>query len=123
MDHEGKDSWRHKRAGASTVVISSPQKVALIRDVTAEEAVDTLVERYLSDMDLVLTEGYKNAHRPKIEIFRDHGHDIPLCTNDPTLMTLVSDIPVNLDLPRFGLEDIDGVADLIEKTFLTRTPS
>jgi len=119
IDHEGKDTWRHKEAGASTVAISSPKKVAVIRDVTTEETLEDLIDRYFLDMDLVLAEGYKKESWPKIEVFRSGVHKTPLCTNDATLVAFVSDTPLHHDVPCFGLEDIDGIADLVEKTFLT----
>lgn len=118
IDREGKDSWRHKQAGALTVAVSSPRGVALIRDLTAEETPEALASSYFADMDLVLTEGYKALDVPKIEVFRSAVHDVPLCREDPRLVAFISDIPMGLDTPSFGLEDIDGVADLVEKTYL-----
>lgn len=71
IDHEGKDTYKHKQAGSDTVVISSPWRVAVIKDVDEEQTVDQLVASYFMDMDIVITEGYKNANKPQIEIFRD----------------------------------------------------
>ena len=118
IDHEGKDSWRHKHAGAHTVAISSPMKVAIIKDVAAEESLDGLATKYFSDVDIILTEGYKRENNPKIEVFRSYVHDKPLCTNDSRLIALVSDISLDLGVPCFGLEDIDQLADLVESKFL-----
>jgi len=53
IDHEGKDSWRHKHAGAHTVVISSPRKVAVIKDMAAEESLDGLATKYFTDVDVL----------------------------------------------------------------------
>jgi molybdopterin-guanine dinucleotide biosynthesis protein MobB len=121
IDHEGKDSWRHKQAGARTVVISSPKKVSVIKDVDAEETIDGLASKYFEDVDIILTEGYKRENRPKIEIFRSQVHDKPLCTNDDHLVALVSDIPLDLGVPRFELDDMRGLSDLVEQTFLAKT--
>jgi len=118
IDREGKDSWRHKQAGALTVDISSPRGVALVRDLAAEETPEALASSYFTDMDLVLAEGYKALGVPKIEVFRSSVHDFPLCREDPWLVAFVSDIPMGLETPSFGLEDIDGIADLVEKTYL-----
>ena len=74
VDREGKDSWRHKKAGAHTVIISSPQKVALIRDVEKDLTLDELREKLVQDVDLILSEGYKKDVQPKIEIFRKEKH-------------------------------------------------
>ncbi|MDY6952374.1 MAG: molybdopterin-guanine dinucleotide biosynthesis protein B [Thermodesulfobacteriota bacterium] len=120
IDHEGKDSWRHKRAGAHTVAISSPKKVSVIRDVQTEETLDGLALKYFQDVDIILTEGYKKQDKPKIEVFRSQAHDNPLCTKDEHLVALVSDIPLDLGVPRFELDDVQGLADLVEQTFLTK---
>jgi molybdopterin-guanine dinucleotide biosynthesis protein MobB len=118
IDHEGKDSWRHKHAGAQTVVISSPRKVAVIKDVETEETIDALAKKYFQDVDIILTEGYKREDKPKIEVFRSKMHDKPLCKEDGRLVAMVSDIPLDLGVPRFDLDNINGLADLIEQRFL-----
>ena len=118
IDHEGKDIWRHKHAGAHTVTISSPKKVAVIKDVETEETIDGLASKYFQDADIILTEGYKNEHKPKIEVFRSQAHDEPLCRDDDSLVALVSDIPLDLGVPRLELDDIKGLADLVEERFL-----
>jgi molybdopterin-guanine dinucleotide biosynthesis protein B len=118
MDHEGKDSRRHKSAGAMTVVISSPRRLGVIRDVAQEEPLDVLAQTYFSDMDLILAEGYKKANKPKIEVFRRQAHKEPLCKTDPNLIAMVSDVSLDTHVPCFGLEDIERIADLVEETFL-----
>jgi len=121
IDHEGKDSWRHKQAGACTVVISSPRKVAVVKDVDDEERLDNLLSKYFRDADIVITEGYKREAKPKIEIFRSEVHDSPLCTDDENLVAIVSDAVLDLQVPRFDLEDIAGLADLMEARFSLRS--
>ena len=61
IDHEGKDTFRHKAAGADTVAISCPWKVSIIKDVSEELTPEQLVEQYFEEVDIVLTEGYKQA--------------------------------------------------------------
>jgi len=119
IDHKGKDSWRHKQAGAATVVVSSPSKVAMIRDVPAEEPLRCLVEKYFRDRDIVLTEGFKKENMPKVEIFRKSVHQEPLCRDDEHLVALVSDTNADLGVPCFPLDDIKGLADFLVKTFLS----
>jgi molybdopterin molybdotransferase len=121
IDHEGKDSWRHKHAGARTVAISSPKKVAVIRDVETEETIDGLAAKYFQEVDIILTEGYKRESKPKIEVFRSQVHDKPLCKNDDHLVALVSDIPLDLGVPRFELDDIKGLGEFLEQRFLTKS--
>ena len=123
IDHEGKDSWRHKQAGACTVAVSSPQKLALVKDVESEETLDSLVSKYFQDVDIVLTEGYKKGDKPKIEIFRSKVGGTPICREDENLVAFVSDINADLGAPRFGPDELDGLADLLETRFLTESSS
>jgi len=116
IDREGKDSFRHKAAGADTVVVVSPKSIAMVKN-GGGETLDFVV-KYFSDMDLVITEGYKRENKPKIEVFRKARHAEPLCRDDNNLFALVTDDDLDLNVPRFGLEDIKGLADLIEKKFL-----
>lgn len=118
VDREGKDSWRHKQAGAHTTVISSPQKVALIRDVEKDLSLAELRERLIQDVDLILSEGYKKDVQPKIEIFRKEKHQELLCTKEDHLVAVVSDKEFDVGVSCFFLDDIIGVADFIEKKFL-----
>lgn len=116
MDKKGKDSWRHKAAGAETVVVVSKGKIAMVKN----ENCETLsgLEKYFDDMDLIITEGFKRKNRPKIEIFRSARNKKPLCKENDNLIPLVTDMDINLNVPTFGLEEIEALADLIEKKYL-----
>jgi molybdopterin-guanine dinucleotide biosynthesis protein B len=118
VDREGKDSWRHKQAGAHTVIISSPQKIALIRDVEKDSTLDEIRRRWIQDVDLLLSEGYKKDVQPKIEVFRKEKHKKLLCTKKDNLVAIVSDRKFNVGVPCFHLEDIKGLSNFIEKEFL-----
>jgi len=118
VDREGKDSWRHKQAGAHTVIISSPTKVALIRDVEKDLRLDEIRDKLVQDVDLILSEGYKKDVQPKIEIFRTEKHKELLCTKEDNLAAIVSDREFDVGVSCFFLDDIKGVADFIEKKFL-----
>jgi molybdopterin-guanine dinucleotide biosynthesis protein B len=118
VDQEGKDSWRHKQAGAHTVVISSPQKVALIRDVEKDLTLEEIREKLIQDVDLILSEGYKKDVQPKIEIFRKEKHKELLCTKEDNLKAIVSDRTFDIGVPCFDLEDMAGLASFIEKEFI-----
>ncbi len=118
VDREGKDSWRHKQAGAHTVVISSPQKVALIRDVEKDLMLSEIRGRWIQDVDLILSEGYKTDVQPKIEVFRKEKHKKLLCTKKDNLIAVVSNQKFRVGVPCFGLEDTRGLANFIEKGFL-----
>ena len=120
IDREGKDTWRHRAAGARTVAISSPSRVALTKQVEKELDLDSIISLYFQDEDLVLTEGYKSANKAKIEICRKERDAEPLCSQADGLVAVVSDFPVAADVPCFGLEDVAAVADFLEERFLRR---
>jgi molybdopterin-guanine dinucleotide biosynthesis adapter protein len=121
IDHEGKDTWRHKQAGAQTVVISSPRKIALIKEVSEEIGLDDIVAQFFGDMDIVITEGYKKGGKPQIEVFRQAAHATPLHTRQApgTLVAVVSDVAVDLGVPRIDVNDIAKIADFIEIKFIS----
>jgi molybdopterin-guanine dinucleotide biosynthesis protein B len=119
VDREGKDSWRHKQAGAHTVVISSPNKVALIRDVEKDLTLEEIREKLVQDVDLILSEGYKKDVQPKIEIFRKEKHKELLCTKEDNLVAIVSNKTFDIEgVPCFFLDDINSLAGFVEKRFL-----
>ena len=122
MDKPGKDTWRHKQAGASTVALSSPTGLGIIRDVDEDLSIDELVGRYYGDTDLVITEGYKRLPLPKIEVFRSALHPEPLPNRDETWVAMVSDTTPPGDLPCFGLDDIVDLADFLETRFIKSFP-
>jgi molybdopterin-guanine dinucleotide biosynthesis protein B len=116
FDKSGKDSWRHKDAGAETVIIASPGKIAMVKN-DHEGTLDSLID-YFDDMDLVITEGYKGAHKPKIEVVRAARHSDVLLKEDRHLVAVVSDAMLDIGLPIFGLEDLDDLANFIEEKYL-----
>jgi molybdopterin-guanine dinucleotide biosynthesis protein B len=118
VDREGKDSWRHKKAGAHTVVIASPNRVALIRDVEKDLTLEEIREKLIQDVDLILSEGYKKDVQPKIEVFRKEKHQELLCTEEDNLVAIVSNQAFNIGIPCFDLEDVKELANFIEKKFL-----
>ncbi len=119
MDVPGKDSWRHKQAGARTVVLSSPTGQGMVKDCRQDATLTELLCRYFFDVDLVLAEGYKQADSAKIEVCRNDLHHRPLPEpRDKTLIATVSDLDPGRDLPWFDLNDIAGIADFLIKTFL-----
>ena len=80
FDKTGKDSWRHKDAGAETVIIASPGKIAMIKN-DHEGTLDSL-QNFFADLDLVITEGYKGEQKPKIEVVRAARHKEVLLADD-----------------------------------------
>lgn len=116
IDRSGKDSSRHKAAGADTVIFHSPGTIAMVRDDHAGE-MDNLMG-YFEDVDLVITEGYKAGNKPKIEIVRSARHYEPLLKDDTHLIAVVTDVDLQLKVPIFGFEDVVPLADLIEEKIL-----
>ena len=116
IDKEGKDSWRHKVAGADAVMVSSPGKIALVKDVS-DESLDSL-NPYVADLDLIITEGYKREDKPKIEVFRKSIHPTPVCTSKDHLIAMVTDSDIDVNVPKFDLNAVELIVDLIEKRFL-----
>lgn len=118
VDREGKDSWRHRQAGAHTVVISSPKKLAIIREVDHDADLAELRDRYIQDVDIILSEGFKRNLQPKIEVFRREMHRELLCTKEDNLLAIATNLPLDVDVPSFDLDDAPGLVDLIEEKFL-----
>ncbi|MBJ6799969.1 molybdopterin-guanine dinucleotide biosynthesis protein B [Geomonas propionica] len=121
IDHPGKDSYRLTAAGADTMLISSPEKLAIIKKHTQAPPIEELIETYFGDMDIVVTEGFKKSGMPKIEVNRQERSTTLLCRGesyDPTLVAVASDGDLDLDVPVLDLNDPSAVADFIEETFL-----
>ncbi|MHB8124727.1 MAG: molybdopterin-guanine dinucleotide biosynthesis protein B [Desulfitobacteriaceae bacterium] len=116
IDIPGKDSWRHTQAGADVVVISSPQKVAMITQVKEELDLNQVCAR-ISGVDLIITEGYKRANKPKIEVFRKGVSDELLCSQEE-LIAIATDLEFDIGVPCYGLDNAPGLVDRIEELFL-----
>ena len=121
LDTEGKDSWRHKRAGASSVMVLSKGSMAMFADVSDQMNVEEVRDRFLDDTyDLIIAEGWKHENYPKIVIIREQIGEISVSAEG--LLAVVSDKPVDLAVPLFGLDDVVGVAALIMRRF-PRSPT
>jgi len=124
IDHPGKDSHRLTQAGADTMLISSPEKLAVIKKHDASPPIEELIAAYFSDVDLVLTEGFKKSGLPKIEVHRRERSDTLLCRgeeHDPSLLAVASDEPLNLDVPVLDLNNPAQVADFVEERIIRAT--
>ena len=113
MDTPGKDTWRHKQAGAQVVLLSSPVGIGLIQDTAGDTPVEDLVSRYFQEVDLVIAEGYKWSTLPKIEVFRSTVYDEPMQEPGKTLVAMVSDVEIRQDLPWFKYDDIGSLVEFI----------
>jgi molybdopterin-guanine dinucleotide biosynthesis adapter protein len=119
IDHEGKDSWRHKQAGARMTVIASPHQVAVIEDVKKDYDLAELRDRYIRDVDVIISEGFKKNQHPKIEVYRTAVRQQMLCGPEDNLVAVTGDVPPDAEIPHFALDNIKGLADFIEARFLT----
>lgn len=118
IDHEGKDSWRHRQAGAFEVVIASNRRLAKIREypVAEEPTVEQLIAE-LVDCDWVLVEGFKHAPLAKIEVWRAATGKPAQYPHDPFVIAIATDsadaLPQPTRLPLFALDDADAIARFV----------
>ncbi|MFQ5442830.1 MAG: molybdopterin-guanine dinucleotide biosynthesis protein B [Thermodesulfobacteriota bacterium] len=118
IDREGKDSWRHSEAGAVSVVLTSPEKMALIKKGPEEWGPERIAAAYLGDVDVIVAEGFKDSNLPKIEVIRKAVSESPACVEDENLLAIVSDAGIKSERPLYRLDDFKGIADLIEERII-----
>ena len=118
VDVPGKDSWRHRQAGAVAVALASREAFFVVRETPEELPLEAIVHRALTGVDLVLTEGFKSGAMPKIEVNRAAQGAPLLCGADDHLVAVVTDRPLDVPVPQFGLDDVAALADFIEREFL-----
>lgn len=115
VDHPGKDSYRHREAGAREVLLASRKRFALMHELR-EEAEPDLAELLakLAPVDLILVEGYKRDSHPKVEAFRAETGNALIAPDDPTIRAVASDSPIVLDeRPVYDLNATAEIADFI----------
>jgi molybdopterin-guanine dinucleotide biosynthesis protein B len=120
IDHEGRDSFRHRKAGASEVAVVSSKRWALIHELENEDEppLNEVLTR-LSPCDLVIIEGYKREGHEKIEVRRSGAREsVPIADSDPSIIALVTDMEdESSTLPRFDLDDVDAVTGFVMSRF------
>lgn len=114
VDHAGKDSHRHRVAGAREVLLASGNRFALMHELRGDDE-PTLAQLLtkLSPVDLVLIEGYKRDDHAKVEAHRAETGNPLIAVDDPTIKAIASDVPLDFDRPVFDLNDTGAVADFI----------
>ena len=114
VDHPGKDSHRHRVAGATEVLLASRNRFALMHELREEDEpnLEHLLSK-LAPVDLVLIEGYKRDAHPKVEAHRAETGNPLIAPGDPTVRAVASDVPMDLDRPVFDLNDTVSIADFI----------
>ena len=116
FDNPNKDSWRHAQAGAASTLVSSTTEIQVIRPVPREQTVDELARNLGEDFDLILTEGFSRGNMPKLEVHRKEAG--PLLETASNLFAIATDEPLDTLARQFSLDDVKGVADLIEKEYI-----
>lgn len=119
IDHPGKDSWRVTEAGADVIAISSSEKAALIRKTTEEMTLDQLMDIMMDDIDIIMTEGYRGADMPKVEVHR-HGVSDKILCNEKELLALVTDKHIDMNVPQFDFDNAGDIVDIIVEKFLNQ---
>ena len=118
VDVPGKDSWRHRQAGARVVALASRDTLFIVGETPGEWPLQKIAHQALFEVDLILTEGFKSGPMPKIEVNRAAQNMPLLCGPEDHLVAVVSDRDHPVSVPRFGLEDVGLLADFIEREFL-----
>ncbi|WP_246210804.1 molybdopterin-guanine dinucleotide biosynthesis protein B [Vogesella oryzae] len=111
-DAAGKDSWRHRRAGAAEVMLLSPQRVAVFAELAQELSLAEQLAR-LQPVDLVLLEGQKWQPVPKLEVHRPALGKPLLCRDDARVLAVASDAALDIAVPQLALNDYDAIAGFI----------
>ncbi len=114
VDQPGKDSYRHRHAGATEILVTSSRRWVLMHELRGEpEPAFEEQVRHLSPCDLLLVEGFKYAPIPKLEVWREETGEALLHPNDPHIVAVASDRKVETRLPLLDLNDIDAIAAFI----------
>ncbi len=113
LDQEGKDSFRHRQAGAREVLVASSARFAILHELrgAAEPPLEALLAR-LSPVDIVLVEGWKRDRHPKLEVWRAATGAALIAADDPTIRAVVSDDRPETDRPILPFADIAAIGDL-----------
>lgn len=115
VDQPGKDSYEHRRAGATEVLVTSEKRWALMHELRGapEPTLDALIA-HMTPVDLLLVEGFKGHAHDKLEVHRTTLGKPLLCTGDPRVVAIASDAPVaGVKIPRLDVNDISAIADFI----------
>ena len=114
VDHPGKDSYRHREAGCSEVVVVSEKRWVVVHELRGEPepSLEEQIGR-VSPCDLLLVEGYKHYAMPKLEIWRSDNAKPLLHPEDRHIVAIATDARQETRLPQFDLNDYDGIADFV----------
>ena len=116
VDQPGKDSYRHRHAGATEVLVTSSRRWVLMHELRGahEPSFEDQVKR-ISPCDLLFVEGFKHAPIPKLEVWRKETGEPLLHPNDPHIVAVASDARIETKLPLLNLNDVDEICNFILK--------
>ena len=120
IDHPGKDSWRFAQAGSDAVFVSSPDKLAFIKNLNHDLNIEEIMPILGPEFDLILAEGFRKSKTPKIEVHRKELGDDLLCSPEE-LSAIVTDGSLDIDIAQLPWGDTVAVADFIEKNFVLKS--
>jgi len=114
VDQPGKDSYRHRHAGATEVLVTSSRRWVLMHELRGEEepSMDELLAR-MSPCDLLLVEGFKRASIPKLEVYRESLGEGPLHPHDPHIVAIATDKPIEARVPVLDLNQPEVIGEFI----------
>ena len=113
LDQPGKDTWRHRQAGAREVILASAERLAILVEHRGAEPELPAVLARLAPVDLVLVEGYKRDAHPKVEVWRKETGQSLIQPGDPLVRAVATDAPLSLPVPVLDLNDTSAIADFI----------
>ena len=129
LDAPGKDSWRHKNAGAEKVIFIGPKSFQLVSDIRDDETPEGLSSEYLKGMDMVLVEGFNRAGIEKIEVIRKGRSEKMEMKSADNLIAIVTDFPedairrvLGISAPIFDINDETSVAEFIRNHLSLPSP-
>jgi molybdopterin-guanine dinucleotide biosynthesis protein B len=116
FDEPGKDSWRHAQAGSEATVVSTSDKLVLIKPLSRQPIMEQIAYLLGEDCDIILAEGFSQEDAPKIEVHRKQAG--PPLGKVRKLVAIATDEPLETKARQFSLEDVKGLADLLEEGFI-----
>lgn len=119
FDTPGKDSYRFREAGATSVVVAAPTVAISVQTILEKSPPETFLP-YFSDVDLVLVEGFTHFPLPKIEVWRKDHSAAPVFLQDPHLIAVVSDDSVSTAVPVFSFSSLSDITTFISNQFLSK---
>jgi molybdopterin-guanine dinucleotide biosynthesis protein B len=118
LDVEGKDSWKHRQAGAVTTLMTSGNQIGMVATVPAPPTLEQICRDYVRDADILLAEGYSWEDLPKILVTSQDKLEQERIAPDDFIIALIGEKRVDSSLPQFSFNEVEALASLIERDYL-----